>query len=159
MGIRLSRKLFETRDIQLGYGVSFTFKPFGYSQYKEAEARAGRMARARLDQMKAVQLESADDEDLGPEFHEHLSGLAAEILLDSIVTTYATGWNGVFDEKVEEDGPDVPLPLNAQTWEMFRKELPLLADILDRKLVMPMHIVVTEGNVSALSLTGGTPVG
>lgn len=162
MAIRLSRKLFESRDIPIGYGVSFTFAPFGYADYKEAEARAGRMARDRLSQVDTIKLETTDDEDLGPEFAEKMIGLSAEILLDSLVMKYATSWSGVFYEKKNPDDPeeaDIAMPLTPESWEGFRSELPLMADILDRKLVMPMHVIVTEGNASAPLPSGDTQAG
>lgn len=162
MAVRLSRKLFAQRRIQVGYGVVFLFKPFGYSQYKEAEARAQRLAREQLDRIHAVTLDSVDDEEVGPEVRERLVGLASEIHLDILVTSFCEGWEGVYDEpdevasgKGEEIGD--PLPFTPKTWERFREELPLIADVLDRKLAEPSAHVVQEGKGSAPLPNGAIP--
>jgi hypothetical protein len=141
MAVILSKELFKPRTIPCGYGVKITFAPFGFADYREAEARSRRLAADRLTQPEALAMDQKSDEDLGPEFQERLFGLASEVLIDSLVMKFATGWEGV------EDETKAPLPLNPENWQSFRDEFPTLVDILDRSLGKPMQVLADEGNV------------
>ncbi len=151
MAVRLAKALFSERRIEIGYGVTVTFRRFGYADYKEAEARAHRMARSGLDPVRAIALDVGDDEEVPPDVQDRLIGLASEILLDSMVIGFATRWEGV----VGDDG--AALPLTRDTWVAFRSELPLLAENLERKLAMPMHMVAAEGKGFAPLHAGDIP--
>ncbi len=152
MAIRISRHLFGERKIPLGGDVSFTFRPIGYSDFRQMDAMSVRMARQRLGDLDQVRLEVEDDEDLGPEFNDRLIGISAEIMLDALIIGFSTGWHGV---QIDDDkDPD----LTPENWMLFREENPGVAYVLHRKIEAPFRTVAAEGNGYAPLPTGNTPV-
>ncbi|MGH1417170.1 MAG: hypothetical protein ACRBB0_27040 [Pelagimonas sp.] len=157
MAVRLSRALKGPKELPVGLGVTFQFKPFGFAQYREAQAWAQREAREQLTGAQRAALAGREIDELGDEFEDRLIGLASEMHLDRIVTQFCIGWDGVLIGETDEDAE--PLSFSPANWEMLREQAPLLADLLDRRLQAPMHAVVTEGNGSALLPDTDTPEG
>lgn len=140
----------QERRIPLGFGVSFTFKPFTFAQYKEAEAWATRNAREGLSDEQSAALAGSDIDEMGDDFKDRLIGLASQMVLDRLVLNFCIKWEGV--EEFGED-PEVtqPMELSPENWGLFRDDFPTLVELLDQQLRNPMHAVVTEGNGSAPS--------
>ncbi|MCP3971688.1 MAG: hypothetical protein GY717_15485 [Rhodobacteraceae bacterium] len=159
MPVKLSRASWAERAIPLGYGVSVTFRRFGYAEYKAAEALAHKRARASVETANLGLLELGDDEVLSDEAEADLIGKAAEILIDTLVLMHASGWEGVEDADASTEGNIVACPLTAQTWAQFRSHCPVLVDVLQQRLVLLHQMIDAEGKGFAPSPDTAIPAG
>jgi len=145
MVLRLARRLGVARTIELGYNVTVSHRPFGYADWREAEAAAMRLARSTLPADLAFKAEMADDEDLGPEHEEALRGQAARHLVKLLLSRFGTGWTGIETESGD------PAPMTPETLDMFLELFPGVAGTLHASLLAPWIEAEREGNVSAPS--------
>lgn len=152
MALRLSRSLGTERQIDVGYGVSFRFRPFTFAELKEAEATAHRLARESLPPRLAVEAEAFDDEDAGPDVDDAVRGRFAEVLTLLMVLRFGTGWDGV------EIDDGVPAPFERQAVEQFLDQFPGVAMILQHSVLAPWSAALSEGKGYAPSPGTGIPV-
>ncbi|MAC81489.1 MAG: hypothetical protein CML66_25900 [Rhodobacteraceae bacterium] len=145
MALRLGRAIAAERTIEVGYGVSFSFRPFSFADFKEAEAAAMRLARDGMPAMMAVELEAVDDEDVAPEVEDNLRGRAAANLVRLLIRRFGTGWDGI----EAEDGSPAPFDAEhiGQAFELF----PGIIQMLQQSLMVPFQEVAREGKPSAPS--------
>jgi hypothetical protein len=153
MVLRLGRSIDAVRDIDVGYGVSFTFRPFSYAEYKSAEAAAQKLARSGLSMSSQIAVETADDEDLPEQVEQEIRGRFHSVLLLILLDRFCTSWAGV----ELEDG--TPAPTEYGCFEVFLKEFPGVANTLAGRLLAPFFEVEQEGNGSAPSPSTGLEVG
>ncbi|GGG59758.1 hypothetical protein GCM10011415_02110 [Salipiger pallidus] len=145
MVLRLSRALAGARTIPLGYGVTVSFRQFGFSDLREAQAAAMRLARETLPPAHAFDAAALDDEDLGPEHEDALRGQADRHFVKLLLVRFGTGWEGL------EDETGAPAPFEAATIDIFLDLFPGTASVLHQSLMAPVVAVEMEGNVSAPS--------
>lgn len=145
MALRLSRKLTGPRRIEIGYGVVFTVRHFTFSDFKHAEASAARIAEESRSAADASTMEALDDEDMPPEVEEAHRGNFAQALLLVLLQRFGDGWEGVETEAGE------PAPFDRRALLEFLDLFPGAALTLQRELLLPFHLLVTEGNGSAPS--------
>jgi hypothetical protein len=157
MALRLSRAASGPRSIDVGFGVVFRFRQFGFADYREAEAWAQRNARDQLTGPQKAALAGQEIDELGDEFQDRLIGLASEMHLDRLVTKFVEGWSGVLIGESADDQEE--LPFSIDNWQLFKDQMPVIVDRLDRALMAPMHAVVTEGNGFAPLPGTDTPAG
>lgn len=145
MALRLGRAIAAERTIKVGYGASFSFRPFSFADFKEAEAAAMRLAREGMPAVMAVELEAVDDEDVAPEVEDNLRGRAADNLVRLLVRRFGTGWDG-FET---EDGSPAPFDADhiGQVFDLF----PGIVQVLQQSLMTPFQEVTREGKPSAPS--------
>ncbi|MBE9635780.1 hypothetical protein [Salipiger mangrovisoli] len=153
MVLRLHRRGSEPRQIDLGYGVTVSCKPFGYADYREAEAAALRLARQNLPEELQLEAEIHDEENLGPEHDEALRGLAARYVVKLLLLRFGAGWAGV----ELEDGSAAPM--TAATLDEFMRLFPGVSATLHGELLAPWIALEMEGNVSAPSPNTATAEG
>lgn len=152
MALRLTPRLAAGRRIGPVFGVVVDFGPISYAQWRAAEARAGRMARERMPEaaISAMEVVLAGDRATEAErrHRDRMEGLAAEILLTSLVEEHATGWAGVEDEAGN------PVPLTPDTWAALCRAYPMVAEAIMSHLSLPAGLLSAEGNASAPSPNG-----
>ena len=153
MVLRLARRLGVARTIELGYNVTVSHRPFGYADWRAAEAAAVRLARSTLPADLAFKAEMADDEDLGPEHEEALRGQAARHLVKLLLLRFGTGWGGLETDRGE------PAPLEADSLDLFLDLFPGVASALHGQLLSPWHELEREGNGYAPSPSTATAEG
>lgn len=166
MVLRLGRSLNVERNISVGYGVVFYIKPFSYSDFKEVEASAQRIARNTASEAEQIEVESVDDEDLSPETEDSVKARYSQALLMGLLLRFGAGWDGVVlaPEDVDEapltaSVPESPAPFVKSRIEEFLKLFPGVALTLQHELLAPYQAVALEGKGSAPLLNTDTPVG
>lgn len=143
MALRLHKRTSEPREIALGYGVTVSCRPFGYAEYREAEAAAMRLARQNLPEALQFEAEMLGEDDLPPEHDEALRGLAARYVVKLLLMRFGAGWAGI----EAEDG--TPAAMTSDTLDQFMALFPGIAATLHGELLAPWLAVELEGNGSA----------
>ena len=139
MALRLDRSVARNRRIDLGYGVSLTMRPFGFAEFKEAEAAAHRLASQTLPPAEAASIDAFDDEDLPPEVEDATRGQFASHLIRILVSRFGDGWEGVETESGE------PAALTLRTFDEFMTLFPGVVQGLQVQLLAPYQAAVLEG--------------
>lgn len=156
MALRLGRSINQERNIPVGYGVSFSFKPFSFAQYREARAAAHKMARSSLSMKSQMAVETIDDEDMPEEVEHEIQGQFDHALLLLLIMRYCQSWEGLL---TENEGAEEQAPLEIGYVESLLAAFPGVADFLSRQLLLPYQIVEQEGNGSAPSPSGASAAG
>lgn len=156
MALRLGRSIHQERTIPLGYGVSMTFRPFTYAEYKEIRAAAYKMARENLSPQAQASMEIVDDEDMPKEVEHELQGRVEHWVLLLLIVRFCRSWEGLL---TEDEETETPAPINIGYAGSFLDSFPGAAEVLGRQLLMPYKMVEQEGNGSAPSPNGASAVG
>ncbi|WP_152455723.1 hypothetical protein [Roseivivax sp. THAF40] len=141
----MSRKLMGPRRIDIGYGVAFHVRPFTFADFKNAEASAVRIAEESRSPMDAAAVEAIDEEDMPPEVEDAFRGDFAQALLLVLLQRYGEGWEGV------ETEAGTPASFDRRSILEFLDLFPGAGQTLQREILLPFHVLVSEGNGSAPS--------
>jgi len=143
MALRLGRSIGQEREIDVGYQVVFTFRPFSYAELEEVKSAAQKLSRDALSLQSQMAVEAIDDEDMPDQVENEIRGKFQHVLLLTLVIRFCSKWDGV--EK--EDGS--PAPLEFGYIDSFLTEFPGVANTLAQQVLLPYQMVAQEGKGSA----------
>ncbi|MEP4708739.1 hypothetical protein [Pseudophaeobacter sp.] len=149
----MARSIEMERDIPVGYGVVFYFKPFSYAEFKECESTAHRLSRQNLSMAAQMAVETIDDEDTPDQVEDEIRGRFHSALLTILITRFGLRWEGVEREPAGDADPEVsiPAPFEQGYIDNFLTQYPGVSNVLSGRLLLPFRMVEQEGNASAPS--------